>query len=279
VTNRLFQIWQNADVDSIDEFLQHAPVMMQSTNHDGRIAYVSRQWAAKLGYEPEEMVGKRLPDMMTAKSRHRAFTREIPRFIRSGKAHNIEYDFVCKDGSIFPGLLSCSARYDANGNFTKSLAVIYDNTAKQFLEMLERKAEQAELANSAKSRFLESMSHELRTPLNAIIGFAQMLNGAGGPISDTQRDEYSGYIMESGDRLLKLVNQILDLSSIESGSVEVAAEEVDIQPVVHAVVNEASILADQRSVCLIDDVAFDDVPLVRADPERLTQTLVNLGER
>jgi len=112
--------------------------------------------------------------------------------------------------------------------------------------------------------------------LNAIIGFAQMLNGAGGPISDTQRDEYSGYIMESGDRLLKLVNQILDLSSIESGSVEVAAEEVDIQPVVHAVVNEASILADQRSVCLIDDVAFDDVPLVRADPERLTQTLVNL---
>ena len=274
--DRLFENWKNAKVDSIDDFIANAPVMMHSTESNGRLAYISRPWAARLGYTVAEMVGARLPDFMTDESKHQAMTIEIPRFLRTGWVENLEYDFLCKDGSVFPVLMSSIARYKEDGSFANSLAVVSDNSAKKYLEIFERKAEQAERENGAKTRFLANMSHELRTPLNAIIGFAQMINGQGGEITSDQRIEYSNYIMDSGTRLLKLINQVLDLSSIEAGSKRVALKEVDVKPLINAVMNEVSVLAHPRNILLIDTLAEKDVPLIMADDERLMQAIVNL---
>ena len=276
MTQGLFEIWKDADLENFGEFLEQAPVMMHSTSKDGRLAAVSREWANHLGYEPEEMVGKRLPDLLTPESRHQALTQEIPRFLRTGRAENLEYDFVCKDGTVVPILVSSIARYEEDGSYSNSVAVMSDNSANKFLEMFERKAQKAERENSAKTRFLANMSHELRTPLNAIIGFAQMLNGLGGPIGEQKKEEYAGYIMESGDRLLKLINQVLDLSSIESGNEEMSLEEVEVAPVVQQVTNEIRILAEPKKITVIDDVSAADLPKIKADPKRLTQALVNL---
>ena len=276
VTNRLFENWKNAKVDSIDEFLENAPVMMHSTDSTGCLAHISAPWAARLGYDVSEVLGKRLPDLMTPDSKYRALTQEIPRFLRTGKVENIEYDFICRDGSVLPVLMSSIARYNSDGSFANSLAVVSDNTANKFLSMFERKAEKAERENTAKTRFLANMSHELRTPLNAIIGFAQMINGQTGPLTDEQRVEYSGYIMESGDRLLKLINQVLDLSSIESGGGTVTVDEVDISPLIHTTMNEVSVLAHPRNIALHDLTDKSPLPPVLGDEGRLRQTLVNL---
>ena len=250
--------------------------MMHSTDSSGRLAYISPPWAARLGYEVSEMIGTRIPDLMTPESKHRALTQEIPRFLRTGRVENVEYDFVCNDGSILPILLSSIARYNDDGSFANSLAVVYDNSANKFLEMFARKAEQAERENSAKTRFLANMSHELRTPLNAIIGFAQMLNGQGGAITEAQGLEYSGYIMESGDRLLKLINQVLDLSSIEAGSEALELKSLDAKPLIHAAINEVSVLGHPRNIVITDNVAAEALPLITADRDRLMQTIINL---
>ena len=276
MVNKLFEIWERADLDGIDGFLECAPVMMHSTNRNRRLEWVSTLWAQTLGYEPHEMIGRRLPEFMTEASCYQAQTVEIPKFLATGRVHNVEYDFIRKDGSIIPVLLSSLARYDEKGEFSHSLAVIADNSANKYLEIAERKAEEAERANLAKSRFLANMSHEIRTPLNAVLGFGEMLNGLAGEISNAQKTEYAGYILSGGRRLLALINQVLDLSSVESGHMAFSFDQVDPNDVVQAVLNETSLLAEQRNISLINGLPDTGLPQIFADPERAHQALLNI---
>ena len=141
---------------------------------------------------------------------------------------------------------------------------------------LERSLRDTHEASQAKSRFLSSMSHELRTPLNAIIGFGQMLRGHGGRIGDEKKAEYAGYILTSGERLLTLINEVLDLAQIESGRTLLSIGSVDPAIVIDRVIAETGIIAEKRGITLIDETAGIDLPEVRADHARMTQCLINL---
>ncbi|MES2151237.1 MAG: ATP-binding protein [Pseudomonadota bacterium] len=137
---------------------------------------------------------------------------------------------------------------------------------------LEQARAVAEHANHAKSAFLSSMSHELRTPLNSILGFAQLL------ASDAQaqelRKEFAGYIMKAGSHLLTLINEILDLSKIESGAVMLSLEAVPLAAVMQDCLSMIGPLAAQRGIRL----AFPANPPwhVCADQTRLKQVMLNL---
>lgn len=143
--------------------------------------------------------------------------------------------------------------------------------------MLQRSAEIQEanrllrLADSAKNDFLSRMSHELRTPLNAIIGFAQLMQLANLP---SEEQESADHILKAGRHLLSLINDVLDLSGIESGHVQLSLEAVELQSVVHEVVDLLGSLAAARGIVLVTA----DVPpvVVRADRQRLKQVLLNL---
>jgi signal transduction histidine kinase/CheY-like chemotaxis protein len=143
--------------------------------------------------------------------------------------------------------------------------------------MLQRSAEIQEanrllrLADSAKNDFLSRMSHELRTPLNAIIGFAQLMQLANLP---AEEQESADHILKAGRHLLSLINDVLDLSGIESGHVQLSLEAVELQSVVHEVVDLLGSLAAARGIVLVTA----DVPpvVVRADRQRLKQVLLNL---
>ncbi len=143
------------------------------------------------------------------------------------------------------------------------------------VEQLEVKYLEAEHANAAKSEFLANMSHELRTPLNAIIGFSDALNaGFRGELSKPQ-SEYITDIQHSGEHLLNLINDILDLSKIEAGKLELSETNVDIEEQI------ASSLPFIKEQAMVTGVVVTMTPakepiMVRADERMLRQILVNL---
>ncbi|MGC2856833.1 ATP-binding protein [Novispirillum sp. DQ9] len=134
---------------------------------------------------------------------------------------------------------------------------------------------QAETANRTKSEFLANMSHELRTPLNAIIGFSEvMAQEVFGPISDQYRD-YAGNIHDSGRHLLDIINDILDVSKIESGQLVLHEEDVDLTAIAAASVRLVRERADRAQIALISDLA-PGLPLLHGDMRRLKQVFINL---
>jgi signal transduction histidine kinase len=157
------------------------------------------------------------------------------------------------------------------------LATYLDITERKRVEAdLRRAKEEAELASRTKTEFLANMSHELRTPLNAVIGFAEIMQGAVfGPLGDARYSEYAADIRDSGQHLLNLINDLLDVSKIEFGKVELCEETVDLASIIDSCMRLMRDRADQAGLELAAHTP-PDLPYLRADGRRLKQILLNL---
>jgi signal transduction histidine kinase len=130
-------------------------------------------------------------------------------------------------------------------------------------------------ADTLKNQFIANMSHELRTPLNSIIGFSRViLNEIDGPITEKQEQDLTA-ICDAGYHLLGLINDILDLSKIEAGRMELSFTEVDLAEIVRGVISTAAGLVKDKNIELIIDLP-DDLPMLNADKVRIHQVLLNL---
>lgn len=145
-------------------------------------------------------------------------------------------------------------------------------------QRLKEAKDQAEAANDAKSDFLSSMSHELRTPLHAILGFAQLLERDGQENLSDRQARFVQQIMGSGNHLLGLIGDVLDLAQIESGSLPMAIESVNMNDAIKDTIEAASYLAITRDVTLKTSKEMsENIPRVVADPTRVRQVLLNLA--
>jgi len=207
--------------------------------------------------------------------------------------YEIVHRLKMADGRVKHVREKCESFFDDDGKPLRSIGTIQDITELQNAEdeldqyrhhleeiVLERTAEmekardEAERANEAKSEFLSRMSHELRTPLNAILGFGQLLDMHPDKLSPNQRDNIKE-IMNAGTLLLDLVNEVLDLTQVESGELEVIMEKIAVDEVIKQSVNLIAPQIKERQLKLIDQVSKMDY-VVYADFTRLKQVLLNL---
>lgn len=153
------------------------------------------------------------------------------------------------------------------------IAVAIDNA--RSYELAQKAVTEIRELDRIKSQFLANMSHELRTPLNSIIGFSRViLKGIDGPVSEQQQQDLTA-IYNSGQHLLGLINDILDLSKIEAGKMDLSIEEMNIADTINSVMSTAAGLVKDKTVKLKQEIP-PNLPTIRGDPMRVRQILINL---
>ncbi len=235
------------------------------------------------GYSADEMVGQRNSRILhvpedIASGRVQELLQTA---FQTGKAEGV-FERVRKSGQRFTASVAVTLRRDASGVPIGYLLISKDITEQKTLEeQLRRKNEELEEqyrrvqeANRLKSEFLANMSHELRTPLNGIIGFAELMyDGKVGPVSSDHK-EYLGDILTSARHLLQLINDILDLSKVESGKMEFRPEPVHLGDVIGEVRDILRTLAAQKRI-RVESAVVPDLTDVVTDPAKLKQILYN----
>ena len=189
-------------------------------------------------------------------------------------------EFEIADAKGESRYIRCESRCHTNdktGSVDKIFGIFQDITERTLHEKQLREAkEAAETAYASKTRFLANMSHELRTPLNAIIGFSEMMQRQLlGPMGNAKYLDYIGGIRESGEHLLDLINDILDMSKIEFGKYDLEFEEINLEKIIRLVVHMMEGRAHESDVRLVADDISDDLHIY-ADRRAIMQVLLNL---
>lgn len=201
----------------------------------------------------------------------------ISESIKSLEGYAIEYRVVHPDGAIRTIEEFCQIAPDKNHSLTRMSGTAFDITDRKNVEMELRHAKElAELASRAKSAFLANMSHELRTPLNAIIGFSDlMVNQVLGPVGNEQYTSYVHDIHDSGQHLLGVINDVLDVSKIEAGKFSVVLQEMALADLLQKAERFTMGQAQTAKVRLIMP-PMDKLPNIQADPRKSLQMLLNV---
>jgi PAS domain S-box-containing protein len=239
---------------------------------DGKIIEVNDSYLNRVGYSAEEVIGKNAMELNLWAYKEDA-ARVIQLLDQQGYVHNLEIDYRNKANEIGTVLLSAEI-IELNGQ----PCVLYVNSdisdRKRAEAALQQAKEAAEAANRAKSEFLANMSHELRTPLNAILGFTQVL--ANDPQTSPSQRENLGIISRSGEHLLELINDVLDMSKIEAGRVTFNESAFDLYYLLDSLTEMLALRAKSKGLQLITERTSDVPQYVRTDENKLRQVLINL---
>lgn len=278
------------------ELVENANSIILRWTRDGRITYLNEFGQRFFGYAENEILGRHVMGTIVPESEigGRDLRPLMERICKDPKAfeQNINEN-IRRDGE--PVWISWTNRVwlDSDGGVAEILSIGQDITARRkaeeelraIKEDLERRVaertaelaaakERAEAADRLKSTFLAAMSHELRTPLNSVIGFTGLLlQGLAGPLNEEQAKQL-GMIKTSGQHLLALINDVLDLSKIEAGQVELREETFDLSESVRRVVETIRPLADKKGLELWVDLS-PELGALTSDRRRVEQILLN----
>ena len=235
--------------------------------------YVNAGAIKQLGYSFDELMNMTPVDIKPEYDEKR-FRKVIAPLIE-GQQASITFETLHKhkDGHTIP--VDISLQYiDPPGEAPRFVAIIRDvSEQKQAAQLLIDARNEAEKANLAKSEFLSSMSHELRTPLNAVLGFSQLIEMN---TKDKETCENAQEIRVAGKHLLELINEVLDLSKIEAGKINLSIKDVDLNQIASECISLIQPLANERSIRVLDNITSTSTYNIIADKTRFKQVILNL---
>lgn len=260
----------------LSQSVEQSPNIVFITNLEGEIEYVNPRFQEITGYTALEAIGKK-PDILNSGATPLKVYKKLWETIKEGKVWRGQIKNRHKDGSNYWVFGTISPVRGTDGEISHFVAMHNDITKiKETEHAMKEALDLAEIANRAKSEILTNMSHELRTPLNAIIGFSDTLRQEiYGRLESDKQKEYINDIHNSGILLLELINDILDVSSIESNKVELHEESLHLAKVVEASVRLMKHHVEKAQTNLVV-VIDNDIPMLYADERRVKQILINL---
>jgi PAS domain S-box-containing protein len=246
---------------------------LMTTDPRGIITDVNKQTEALTGCTRDELIGAPFKNYFTDPGRAEAGIRRV---LTEGKVTNYELTACARDGAQTVVSYNATTFHDRDRKLRGVVVAARDVTElKLFEQALQLKKDELEDASRMKSEFLANMSHELRTPLNAIMGFSEVLkDGIMGEMTTPQRG-LAVKIFTSGEHLLSLINDILDLSKVEAGKMTLELESVQIASMVASSLSIIREKAATRRIALVMEVA-DALDSIQADTRKVKQIVYNL---
>jgi PAS domain S-box-containing protein len=237
----------------------------------GYLTYANNAFFKMWGYDEKEVLGKHILEFCQIEDEVTQVMQELQDEVWMG-----EIKARRKDGSLFDASFSTSIVKNKDGNPICMMVSVIDITdRKRYEESLIKTTEELKRLDQLKSDFISTASHELRTPLASIKNAVDLiLSKKAGEITDTQ-EKFLSMAQRNVNRLSALINDLLDISRIESGKIQLNYTEVDIKNIIENVINTFRALANEKSISLKMNLA-PDLPPIYADAFRLEQVLINL---
>jgi len=257
----------------LSKVVEQSPVSVVITDNRGRMEYVNPWFTKVTGYLPEEALGKN-PSILQGPERDEPKYQDLWKTVTSGRVWRGEFCNRKKNGDVFWEDASISPLINEEGKITHYVAVKQESThIREQQQLLEEAKVEAERANHAKSQFLANMSHEIRTPMNGVVGMASLLMDSS---LNPEQQQYAETVKSSAEALLVLINDILDVSKIEAGKLELESSEFDLPNLLEDCLCAQAVIAENKHLELI--CALDpDLPVwVLGDQGRLRQVVSNL---
>ncbi|MFO7868428.1 MAG: PAS domain S-box protein [Bacteroidales bacterium] len=255
--------------------LEQSPVSIIITDNNGKIEYVNKKFCSISGYCLEEVIGK-TPAILRSNSQNDEFYTSLWNRILSGKDWEGEFQNKKKDGSLYWEKAIISPITNKQGNISHFIAIKEDITEKKnLINELTIAKEKAEENDKLKSAFLANMSHEIRTPMNGIVGFSEFLKDPN--LNFDMRKKYAHIIIESSKQLLHIVNDILDISRIESKTLNISHETCSMNDLCNEIYDFFAPSTQKKN---IDFKLHTELPnnkaFINTDKSRIKQILTNL---
>lgn len=276
-TNRLLEQVSVAHRDSLFAMTAMADRSADAIlAHDryGDILYANSACVKMCGVDRvQDLAADRLPRILFEEDEEPV---SLPRSLTKG-AYSREAILIGRDGKRTPVMINAARVPSDSRSPVRFYASITDISAVRLAqEKLEQQNVELKSANRSKSEFLANMSHELRTPLNAIIGFSDIfMHGLFGPLGDERYQGYAKDINDSGTHLLSIINDILDLSKVEAGKLELTNSELNVNDLVVSSVRLVRERADSSGLRILEDLP-DHLPHLEGDDRAVKQMLINL---
>ena len=243
---------------------------------DGSRNFVNESYCKSFGKTKEELIGRSSYEGM-ATDDHERLMRLLENLTPENPSEKFEISVLGLDGEIAWQQWTMRAIFDGSGQVTGYQSVGNDVTERHRADNAVQLAlAEAERANQAKTEFLATMSHEFRTPLNAILGFSEMLRSQYfGPLGSDNYNEYANDIHHSGEHMLALVNDVLDIAAIEAGKRELVNEVINIDELLRECIRKVEKAASDGGISLSLDVP-SDIPPLYTDRRSVIQIVLNI---